>query len=175
MRLLDQWEVVAREGQELGYVPVEARRSGIVCTRLLSAVRECSSPVAWRRHDSEFEAPTDEANGDTQLPCGQLLPHVGIRHPFIAVWKECLGTPNTRCPGLGVFNLQPRTFRIADGLITWPAAALALASIALMLSIIGQEVGRRRRLKKYRDKIVADLRSSGNKPDPERERRLSDP
>ena len=54
--------------------------------------------------------------------------------------------------------------------ITWPAAALALASIALIISIIGHEVGRRRRLTKYREKIVADLRSSGNKPDPEKER-----
>ena len=60
-------------------------------------------------------------------------------------------------------------------LITWPAAALALASLALIMSVIGHEVRRRRRVKKYREKIAADLQSSGNRPDPEKERRLSGP
>ena len=42
--------------------------------------------------------------------------------------------------------------------ITWPVAALAFASITLVLSKVGNEVRRRRRLKRYRAKVVAELR-----------------
>jgi hypothetical protein len=42
--------------------------------------------------------------------------------------------------------------------ITWPVAALALASITLILSNVGNEIRRRRRLNKYRAKVVAELR-----------------
>ena len=42
--------------------------------------------------------------------------------------------------------------------ITWPVAALAFASITLVLSNVGNEIRRRRRLKKYRAKVVAELR-----------------
>ncbi len=46
--------------------------------------------------------------------------------------------------------------------ITWPiAAALTLASITLVLSNVGSEIRRRRRLKRYRAKVVAELRASG--------------
>jgi|SoiMethySBSTD1v2_1073268.scaffolds.fasta_scaffold154993_2 hypothetical protein len=45
--------------------------------------------------------------------------------------------------------------------ITWPVAALTLATVALILSNIGNEIRRRRKLKKYREKVVAELRSSG--------------
>jgi hypothetical protein len=43
-------------------------------------------------------------------------------------------------------------------LITWPEAALAFASITLVLSTVGNEIRRRRRLKRYRAKVVAELR-----------------
>ena len=43
-------------------------------------------------------------------------------------------------------------------LITWPVAALAFASITLILSNVGNEIRRRRRLKRYRAKVVAELR-----------------
>ena len=42
--------------------------------------------------------------------------------------------------------------------ITWPVAALAFASITLVLSNVGNEIRRRRKLKKYRAKVVAELR-----------------
>ena len=42
--------------------------------------------------------------------------------------------------------------------ITWPVAALALASITLVLSNVGNEIRRRRRLKRYHTKVVAELR-----------------
>ena len=42
--------------------------------------------------------------------------------------------------------------------ITWPVAALAFASITLILSNVGNEIRRRRRLKRYRAKVVAELR-----------------
>jgi len=44
--------------------------------------------------------------------------------------------------------------------ITWPVAALAFASITLVLSNVGNEIRRRRRLKKYRAKVIAQLRSA---------------
>ena len=42
--------------------------------------------------------------------------------------------------------------------ITWPVVALALASITLVLSNVGNEIRRRRRLNRYRAKVFADLR-----------------
>jgi hypothetical protein len=42
--------------------------------------------------------------------------------------------------------------------ITWPVAALAFASITLVLSNVGNEIRRRRRLKRYRAKVAAELR-----------------
>ena len=42
--------------------------------------------------------------------------------------------------------------------ITWPVVALALASITLVLSSVGDEIRRRRRLNQYRAKVVAELR-----------------
>jgi hypothetical protein len=42
--------------------------------------------------------------------------------------------------------------------ITWPVAALAFASVTLVLSNVGNEIRQRRRLKRYRAKIVAELR-----------------
>ena len=50
--------------------------------------------------------------------------------------------------------------------ITWPAAALAFATIALVLSNVGNEISRRRKFKRYADKILAEIRS----PDPEEAR-----
>ena len=44
---------------------------------------------------------------------------------------------------------------------SWPAAALGLATIVLVLSIVGNEIKRRRKFKCYREKVVAELRSSG--------------
>jgi hypothetical protein len=42
--------------------------------------------------------------------------------------------------------------------IAWPVAALAFASIALLLSNAGNEVRRRRKLNEYLAKVVAELR-----------------
>jgi hypothetical protein len=44
--------------------------------------------------------------------------------------------------------------------ITWPVAALVLATIALVLSSVGSEIRRRRKFRSYREKVVAELRSS---------------
>ena len=45
--------------------------------------------------------------------------------------------------------------------IPWPVAALGLATIALVLSVVGTEIRRRRKFKSYCEKVVAELRSSG--------------
>ena len=45
--------------------------------------------------------------------------------------------------------------------IPWPVTALGLATIALVLSIVGNEIRRRRKYKSYCEKVVAELRSSG--------------
>ena len=42
--------------------------------------------------------------------------------------------------------------------ITWPVAALAFATITLVLTNVGNEIRRRRRLKRYLAKVVAELR-----------------
>jgi hypothetical protein len=47
--------------------------------------------------------------------------------------------------------------RIAMDSITWPVAALLLASITLVLSIVGNEIRRRHKFKRYYKKVVAEL------------------
>jgi hypothetical protein len=41
--------------------------------------------------------------------------------------------------------------------ITWPVAALALGSIMLVLNVVGNEIRRRRKFKRYCEKVVAEL------------------
>jgi len=41
--------------------------------------------------------------------------------------------------------------------ITWPVAALAFATIALVLTNVGSEIRRRRRLKRYLAKVVGNF------------------
>ena len=60
--------------------------------------------------------------------------------------------------GFGVRNCNPECGRIAMDSITWPVVALALASITLLLSSVGNEIRRRRKLNQYRTKVVAELR-----------------
>jgi hypothetical protein len=44
--------------------------------------------------------------------------------------------------------------------IAWPVA-LILAGVVLVLSCVGNAIRRRRKLKKYYAKVMAELRSSG--------------
>ena len=59
--------------------------------------------------------------------------------------------------------------------ITWPVAALAFATIALVLSNIGNEIRRRRKFKKYCERVVAELRSSGRSRTPIAGKRVPSP
>jgi len=45
--------------------------------------------------------------------------------------------------------------------ISWPVTALVLATVALVLSSVGNEIRRRRKFRSYCQKVVAELRSSG--------------
>lgn len=45
--------------------------------------------------------------------------------------------------------------------ISWPVTALVLATVALVLSSVGNEIRRRRKSRSYCQKVVAELRSSG--------------
>ena len=58
-------------------------------------------------------------------------------------------------------RLQSVVREVAMDSITWLVAALALATVALVLSSVGNEISRRRKFKRYREKVVGELRSSG--------------
>jgi len=45
--------------------------------------------------------------------------------------------------------------------ISWPVTALVLATVALVLSSVGNEIRRRQKFRSYCQKVVAELRSSG--------------
>ena len=62
---------------------------------------------------------------------------------------------------LGYAKLHAGCGRIEMDWISWPVTALVLATVALVLSSVGNEIRRRRKFRSYCQKVVAELRSSG--------------
>jgi hypothetical protein len=58
-------------------------------------------------------------------------------------------------------RLQSIVREVAMDSITWLVTALALATVALVLSSVGNEIRRRRKFKRYCEKVVGELRSAG--------------